>query len=329
MIILPCLFIIFIHIASLRSEEVDRVEDQAIKIVKSYDAIKLAKAQKVPAAKLVEDIFNNVANQTSTEKIVPSSAKFMSSDYSGKCSFMNGGTPQSYGMQLDSQVALSAYNQLRQSNGYSREKIYLMPDIQCKRESRSWKCDPANPWRTADGSCNNIWYPWWGAAITPYQRFAEPAYDDGYNAPRKHAKDGSKLPNPRKVAIYAHAPNPTRSDWSGMFIWFAQFVLHDVSKVASTVYYDGIQKYCKCGSSDPDCISIPIPYEDYWNKDQKCISVTRSAPAARYFDCYMGPREQLNLASSWLDLGLLYGSSEQKNTRTSRIRKRSIKSILQ
>jgi len=313
MILLPWLFIVSIHIISLRSETANGVNDQVIKIVKSYDAIKLEKAQKVPSTKLVEEIFKKVAEQNSTEKIIPSSAKFMSNDYSSKCSFMNGGTPQSYGMQLDSRIHLGAYDQLRRSVGYSKEKVYLMPDIQCRNESLYWKCDSAYPWRSIDGSCNNKWNPWWGAALTPYQRFAEPAYDDGYNAPRKYAKDGSKLPNPRKVAMYVHAPEPTRSDWSHMFLWFAQFLIHDVTKIASTVYYDGNQKYCKCGSADPDCISIPIPYEDYWNKDQKCISVTRSAPAARYFDCYMGPREQLNLASSWLDLGLLYGSSLHKS----------------
>ena len=96
-----------------------------------------------------------------------------------------------------------------------------------------------------------------------------------------------------------HKPNPTRSDWSEMFIWFSQFVLHDVTKVASTVYYDGAQKYCQCGTSDADCFNIPVPKEDYWNKDQKCFAFTRSAPAARYFDCYLGPREQLNVSATF------------------------------
>ena len=80
-----------------------------------------------------------------------------------------------------------------------------------------------------------------------------------------------------------------------MFVWFGQFVLHDVTKTVSTVYEDGNQKWCKCGTSDLDCFNIPIPYEDTYNKEQECMAMTRSAAAARYYDCYLGPREQLNV----------------------------------
>ena len=93
--------------------------------------------------------------------------------------------------------------------------------------------------------------------------------------------------------MYVHAPNPTKSDWSHMLVWFSQFVTHDVTKIASTVHYDGRQKWCSCGLYDSDCFNIPIPYEDYWNKDQKCFGFTRSAASS--YECKLGPREQTNV----------------------------------
>ena len=107
------------------------------------------------------------------------------------------------------------------------------------------------------------------------------------------AADGSSLPNPRKIAMYVHTPYQTQSDWSQMLVWFSQFVVHDVTKTASIVHNDGKQKWCRCGSYDPDCFNIPIPYEDYWNKDQKCFAFTRSAPSS--YECKLGPREQSNV----------------------------------
>lgn len=118
------------------------------------------------------------------------------------------------------------------------------------------------------------------------------------SAPRKHARDGSILSNARKIALYVHSPYETQSEWSHLFIWFGQFVLHDVTKTASTVYGDGKQKWCQCGTSDLDCFNIPIPYEDIYNKEQECMTMTRSAAAARYYDCYLGPREQLNVRNT-------------------------------
>ena len=109
-----------------------------------------------------------------------------------------------------------------------------------------------------------------------------------------------------------HTPNPTKSDYSHLLVWFGQFVGHDLTLVAATIYGDGKEKHCPCLSKDPDCWSIPIPYEDYYNRDQKCFVFTRSAPALKYWDCYMGAREQLNLLTAWLDLSQLYGNTEKK-----------------
>ena len=92
---------------------------------------------------------------------------------------MNGGNAESYGMQKEARMALKAYGEVRKSGDYRSGSAYRMPDNHCKNSYSSFKCDSYNPWRTIDGSCNNIERPWWGASTIPYQRFAAAAYDDG------------------------------------------------------------------------------------------------------------------------------------------------------
>ena len=43
----------------------------------------------------------------------------------------------------------------------------------------STKCDHMTPYRTIDGSCNNLKYPHWGKAMRPFARELFPDYADG------------------------------------------------------------------------------------------------------------------------------------------------------
>lgn len=40
-------------------------------------------------------------------------------------------------------------------------------------------CDEDDPYRSADGSCNNLDYPEWGKSFTPQERFVPAHYEDG------------------------------------------------------------------------------------------------------------------------------------------------------
>ena len=93
---------------------------------------------------------------------------------------MNGGHPLSYSMQHEAKIALRAYNELMRSTDYKSENRYKMPKTRCRSDSYPIKCYIGESWRSFDGSCNNLEKPWWGTAVIPFQRFAEPVYDDGY-----------------------------------------------------------------------------------------------------------------------------------------------------
>ena len=40
-------------------------------------------------------------------------------------------------------------------------------------------CDAASPYRTADGSCNNLQFPYFGRSSTPFDRYLPAVYADG------------------------------------------------------------------------------------------------------------------------------------------------------
>ncbi len=104
---------------------------------------------------------------------------------------------------------------------------------------------------------------------------------------------------------------PTKSEWTHFMTYFGQFLDHDLSLTAQSTYSSGYRKGCPCNSYDPDCFNIPIPYGDYANNDQACMSFVRSAAFVNDFDCNLGPREQLNIQTAWIDLSMLYGYNNE------------------
>jgi hypothetical protein len=46
------------------------------------------------------------------------------------------------------------------------------------KQQQQTKCDPQFPYRSLDGSCNNLNNFWWGRAESPFKRFLDPDYSD-------------------------------------------------------------------------------------------------------------------------------------------------------
>ena len=179
--------------------------------------------------------------------------------------------------------------------------------------ARQIYCDFANPYRSLDGACNNRNHIWWGQSVTPFRRLLAPAYDDGIDAPRTRSVTGSKLPNARQIALLIDQPNKATARVSVIFAHFAQFVDHDISLTSLISDQDGKPIKCFCDRLDADCINIEVPFNDKFNKDERCMVTPRSTPSYRKFNCPLGAREQLNLLTHWLDLSQTYGNDVLMN----------------
>src|SRR5699024_8443669 len=120
---------------------------------------------------------------------------------------------------------------------------------------------------------------------------------------------------PREVSLAVHQGRESGfSHMTTLHTFFGEFVSHDIAHAAQSTGFKGQRIRC-CGvkKSDlmhPECLPIRITSNDPFmsNLRQDCMEYVRSCPAIRD-QCGLGPREQINQASSFLDGSALYGSS--------------------
>ncbi len=240
-------------------------------------------------------------------------------DKTDKLSLTQGGnTAEGYKLHQSAVTVLAAYDQVLKSS-YNETiknlmaKQYEVPELYCpKHNYKYYKCDDTYPYRNLDGACNNLYVPWWGKRETPYERILAPEYADGVNAPRVRGVK-KPLPNPREVAMKIHSARRTFPETTQFLTFFGQHIDHDLVLTTRSTYKNGDEKNCACGTRDQECFNVPIPYEDYYNPDQKCFPFARSSAALKNFDCKFSYREQLNAVTHWLDLSNIYGSSTDTN----------------
>ncbi|KAG9510980.1 Chorion peroxidase [Fragariocoptes setiger] len=193
-------------------------------------------------------------------------------------------------------------------------------------------------YRTYDGSCNNLAHPNWGAAWTAYARLLPAIYDDAINTPHTlsvhsvqehHDKKTHKvaLPGARQVSATAFGQIDAQTRAFNLLgSYFAQYVAHDLSKVANDGPTPGPPYDCcnaSVAASQPvACFPIHVEHNDPfygWTK-RRCLNFVRTEPAPplptpHHYDslqCKLGVREQMNHVSQWLDSSPLYGSSERE-----------------
>ncbi|XP_066966449.1 peroxidase-like [Macrobrachium rosenbergii] len=177
-------------------------------------------------------------------------------------------------------------------------------------------------YRTLDGTCNNLDKPEWGAAYRPFARFLPPDYSDGIEALRESVRGGD-LPNPRKTSATIHrALNRPAYRITMMVMQWGQFLDHDLTATAQTRGFNHSVPKC-CNEQDgsplpeafrhPDCLPIIIPATDpfYSQWNHTCMEFVRSSPAPRP-NCALGPRDQINQVTSFIDASNVYGSDDQE-----------------
>lgn len=172
-------------------------------------------------------------------------------------------------------------------------------------------------YRSFNGSCNNLKSPNRnGVAYQPFRRILQPEYSDGINEPRK-AKSGKNLPSARTVSLIVHRPI-YRNDpkFTVMLAVWGQFLDHDITATALSKGSEGKSISCCDENSQirkdihPECFPVKLDRMDpyYQEYNVSCMEFIRSAPAPT---CRLGPREQMNQASAYIDGSMIYGTDEE------------------
>lgn len=191
--------------------------------------------------------------------------------------------------------------------GSCRRKVILASNIDsgCIYNSKI-VCDSSSKYSNLDGSCNNLANPYYGKAGTPLGRLLTPVYDDGSNSPKT-----SGLPNPRKVSLALNSDNSSvEPTWTHLWMVFGQFLAHDFS-FTPQIEVNGVKPVCnECEASDDNCFPIPIDSSDALGIT--CMPFVRSTATVN-LNCSSDQREQLNLVTSFIDAGQVYGSNVAKS----------------
>lgn len=181
----------------------------------------------------------------------------------------------------------------------------LVPAPVCPRVNEAIKCQEMSVrYRNFDGTCNNIKYPWWGAAGTPYNRILDPMSSHYSKLPTAYEAVNILTPVDSVVAPVEGRPNH-------FFSFFAYFVGQDLS--STIAYNEPPVLACPCGTTKPECYNIPLSYKDQNELRRECLNYVRSVDAHKAFDCALENEEQLSKTTHYLDLSNLYGASAAQN----------------
>ena len=202
---------------------------------------------------------------------------------------------------------------------YKREKAGQTPGSEhgmCDIMVDSSPCDHTAKYRTHNGRCNNLKNPQYGAENAVLRRLLPSEYHDGVSEPRKKGILGENLPSPRSVSQNIHTDEShTDTKYTLMVMQWGQFLDHDLVHTPQSRGFNKSVLPCKsCDSSNlhPACYPIPIPEDDSFYGSPgapKCIPFTRSIGGQQT----LGPREQINQLTSYMDAGMVYGSDECQN----------------
>jgi peroxidase len=225
--------------------------------------------------------------------------------------------------QINIEASMSLINSLNLS---PQQGTFALPSISVRGTSIESTCPPVAkcnlnyPYRTMDGSCNNKQNPDWGKSQVALQRILPPKYGDGVNSPRVQSS-GLPLPSARLISEkFIPDENRPYANLTLMMMQWGQFVDHDLdhTPIVKGENSTGVS-CCQNGKPlpsnlrHPDCFPIEIPADDsfYQSFGQRCMEFVRSLPAPRK-ECNLGPREQMNQITAYIDGSNIYGSSEKR-----------------
>ena len=173
-------------------------------------------------------------------------------------------------------------------------------------------CDKDSLYRSHSGRCNNLRTPEEGASNSAQRRILPSLYQDGISSPRTRSVQGSPLPSARLISQRLHQEVNVEEQYSLMLMQWGQFLDHDMVMVPTA--QPGCAR-CQEGQARPtSCFPIPVPAEDDFYVGAgapTCLPFTRSLAGQQE----LGPRQQLNVVTAYIDGSMLYGSEDSRNQR--------------
>lgn len=194
----------------------------------------------------------------------------------------------------------------------------------CKRLQRSCTTnDINNHYRSINGTCNNALNGIKGESYTAFGRIVRPDYNNGVNEIRS-ATNKKTLPSARLIVtnLDYHHTRVTHGTLSVM--QWGQFIEHDLSRFAVSVMLHTNKTIVCCDDSGwplkpryvhPSCFPISVPDNDQFFKKLgvTCMNYVRSMPAMND-ECKLGPSQQMNQATHFLDGSQLYGTTFERTS---------------
>ncbi|XP_046388413.1 peroxidase-like [Ischnura elegans] len=179
-----------------------------------------------------------------------------------------------------------------------------------------------NPYRTYDGTCNNLRSPDSGIPNIPLTRVVPARYCDGIRTPRRSRLNDRRLPSARKITSTMfdtkNVKHPHLTQLTAIF-WI--FVATDIFQLKRRDVSDSLQCCSPEGRMVPQkflpetCLAIRVAKNDsfFSQFNQRCIHFERSGISQECREDPHRPIEQVNLQTSFLDLAVIYGNSEREN----------------
>ena len=196
--------------------------------------------------------------------------------------------------------------------------------------------DPAvRKYRTANGVCNNLENPLFGSAERKFRRIIPAHYEDGIAQLRgtmQSMKSYSKIipyapfrppyPSARTVSEGIVRDRPDEDEgFAHIIMQWGQWMDHDLD-LAPELSVEDCPSGCKINTDT--CVPVRIASDDpefstvFGNpaRGPVCHPFARSVPACNSsLTGQMGPREQVNALTSWIDGSQVYGSSQALQNR--------------
>ena len=182
-------------------------------------------------------------------------------------------------------------------------------------------CSPNSPYRTIDGTCNNLANPTQGAAGTPFRRMLPAHYEDGISSIRGEIQHygnilpigpfDAPIPSARLISQSIVLDKPfDELQASHMLMQFGQYLEHDVTRTP------GLAADCVGCQYNDVCLPIFVPSDDPdfgigTFRNGSCLEFKRNIPACTYDPPgTFSPRQHINDFTSYVDGSVIYGSDD-------------------